>query len=65
MIYLHKFGDVQVLSFDSTEEARSVGGQLAAMGDGCRFYAIGPDDKPEAIHEAIRRAKDIRLNIPE
>ncbi len=48
----------QVLWFDDTSEARAVGAHLAAMGEGCRFYAIGaegstPDQRQAAIDRAV------------
>lgn len=59
-LIMHK--GVQVLWFDSTEEARSVGEHLAAMGDGCRYYSRADDATPEQLQAALDRAVALDAN---
>lgn len=56
MIRLHTENGVQVLSFDSTDEARSVGEHLAAMGNADRFYARHDNVSKPALQQAFLSA---------
>ncbi len=56
MIYLYEVDGIQVLSFDSTEEARSVGRHLADMGDDHHHYARGEDASKEDLLVALKAA---------
>ena len=56
--YSGKAGDVLVLVFEDTKEARGHGANISAMQDGARFYAVGPDTASEAdLCYAIRDAE--------
>ncbi len=44
-----QIGDVLVLGFDDTDEARMTGDNLSKMLEGCRYYATAPEGTPESV----------------
>ena len=51
---------IQVLSFEDTAEARSVGEHLSGMADGFRYYARGEEADAEDLDRAGAEARQDR-----